>query len=471
MKRLLAYVLLILVFAHLTLAYSPFGSSERADKYVQDLLNTYAGGWIYGAPQENITVLLLNDEALARHQRGHWPASYDFHGRVLNTLLNERPGAVFIDFLWLSRRPDASADAPRDGDYLIKVLQRYRRAGIPVYLASTPAVRQNWPELSGLVTHVAADLDIDYVDFVSRTYPPARHNMPTPAFQMARDNRPGLFPQSPAAPMDIFWGTLPNRKNMSWMVADTREMGVVDVLTTGYSGARTSIPFNTTLYVRDLLHQVAATPEQARRDAAAFIKDKFVLYGANLTGVNDLIFTPTRDILPGVYLHAMALDNLLHWGSGYKSAQGNGLLAQQGWHAAWSLLIVLPVALLLALFHRRPRASAGGSTSPAPQATPLRPGVELPASKLAAWRDQVWRFVDRHPLRGRLFIALALGCWFIGWGAIEFFWLDVSAATFVGYVEFLTLGFFLDKVGLADWLIDDVLVPVRSACTRILRTR
>src|SRR5690606_9615803 len=221
MKRFWLYVLLIMAFAHLTLNYSPLGLSNRGDKYLQDLFNTYAGRFIYGAPSEDITVLLLTDEALATHQRGHWPASYDFHGRVLNTLLHERPRAVFIDFLWLSRRPDPVAGAPRDGDYLIRVLRRYQSAGIPVYLASTAAVQDNWPELSeGLVRHVGARLDIDPVDFVSRTYPVAADGMPTPAFGMAQQLRPELFPRAPSEPMDVFWGRAPNEKN-NWMTAES----------------------------------------------------------------------------------------------------------------------------------------------------------------------------------------------------------------------------------------------------------
>src|SRR5690606_14201539 len=105
---------------------------------------------------QNITVLLLTDQAVDTHQGGHWPASYDFHGRVLNTMFRHRPAAVFIDFLWLSQRPKHVAEGPRDGDYLIKTLQRYQSSNIPVYLAGTPAVERNWPELKGLVTYVGA---------------------------------------------------------------------------------------------------------------------------------------------------------------------------------------------------------------------------------------------------------------------------------------------------------------------------
>ena len=440
--RFLAYVLLIVAFAFFTLNFSLFGSSPRADKYAQDLVNTYLGDWLYPPAHDDITVLLLTDQAVTTYQRGHWPASYDFHGRVLHTLLKHQPAAVFIDFLWLSQRPDSTTDAPRDGDYLIKTLRRYQAAKIPVYLASSPAVQANWPELNGLVTHVEAQLDIDFVDFVSRSYPTEKNGASTPAFQIAQDIRPKLFAQIPVEPMDVFWGTVPNKKNLAWMTGGAGdEATVLNVLMSGYSGVKTSIPFNTTLFVRDLLNPVATTSEQAREQADAFIEGKVVLYGANLTGVNDLIFTPTRDILPGVYLHAMALDNLLHWGVNYKSVDGSGVLANKYWRFLWTLLIVLPVALFFALLHTRRQ---------------IRP----PFSRLC-----VKCCDSRQTLLRKVCIAMLVASWFIGWAFVEFLWFDVSAATVAGYIEFIAVGFFVEKLGLLDWIIDNVFVPARNFVT------
>ncbi|MBC2770179.1 CHASE2 domain-containing protein [Pusillimonas minor] len=469
-------MLLIMGFAHLTLNFSPLGLSDRADKYLQDLFNTYAGDLVYGSPQDDITVLLLTDETLEAHQRGHWPASYDFHGKVLNSLLHEKPRAVFIDFLWLSQRLDASLGMPRDGDYLIKVLRRYNLAGIPVFLASTPAVEQNWPELAGLVVPVPAELSIDVMDFVSRTYPVVVGNaQQTPAFRIAQEVRPDLFATDPTEPMDVFWGTLPNKKN-DWMKVEKHDADIATVALYGFSGVKTPVPFVTTLYVRDLLKQTGENHEDVRKQAAALMKDKIILYGANLTGVNDLIFTPTRDILPGVYLHAMALDNLLRWGGEYKSAMGTGLHANRIWHGVWSLLIVLPVAMLLAFFHRRPGSGTPGnqgvrtlnlpsSMAPQPQTSQV-----FGLNALRSWRMRMLALFDQHRVLGRLCVMLALVCWFAAWGVVEFVYFNISAGTVAGYLAFLTLGFFLDKIGLVDWMIDHVYLWIRKACSRLAQT-
>jgi hypothetical protein len=239
--------------------------------------------------------------------------------------------------------------------------------------------------------------------------------------------------------MDVFWGTSSNKKN-SWMKAEEHDADIAKVALYGFSGVKTPVPFNTTLYVRDLLKQVGGTREEVREQAAALMKGKIILYGANLSGVNDLIFTPTRDILPGVYLHAMALDNLLRWGPEYKSATGQGLLANDIWRGLWNLLIVLPVAMLLAFFYRRPDS-----------------GTPIP--------DQGASRVLRS-----VCIILALACWFAAWGIVEFVYFNVSAGTVAGYLAFLTLGFFLNIIGMADWLMDHVPTWKTKVCSRLART-
>jgi CHASE2 domain-containing sensor protein len=52
---------------------------------------------------------------------------------------------------------------------------------------------------------------------------------------------------------------------------------------------------------------------------AAFLNGRFVLVGANLAGLNDRIYSPVNGWLPGVYIHAMALDNLLTLENDYKT--------------------------------------------------------------------------------------------------------------------------------------------------------
>ena len=59
---------------------------------------------------------------------------------------------------------------------------------------------------------------------------------------------------------------------------------------------------------------------------AAIVRDRYVLVGAAIPGYNDLIETPVHGTLPGVYQHAMALDNLLTYGDQYRLDESWSLL-------------------------------------------------------------------------------------------------------------------------------------------------
>jgi CHASE2 domain-containing sensor protein len=46
-------------------------------------------------------------------------------------------------------------------------------------------------------------------------------------------------------------------------------------------------------------------------DTLALIENRIVFYGASLEGSLDLAFSPANGLLPGVFVHAMALDNII----------------------------------------------------------------------------------------------------------------------------------------------------------------
>jgi len=74
--------------------------------------------------------------------------------------------------------------------------------------------------------------------------------------------------------------------------------------------ARTCPPFRT-IFAWDLLRSETDEPEIA-------VKDKIVMIGGKFSFTADFIDPPGHAKLPGVYLHAMALDNLLIYGNSYR---------------------------------------------------------------------------------------------------------------------------------------------------------
>jgi hypothetical protein len=61
--------------------------------------------------------------------------------------------------------------------------------------------------------------------------------------------------------------------------------------------------------------QLGELDEQA---LAPYLAGRYVLVGANIPGYNDFANSPVHKLIPGVYLHAMALDNFLTYRSNYK---------------------------------------------------------------------------------------------------------------------------------------------------------
>ena len=80
--------------------------------------------------------------------------------------------------------------------------------------------------------------------------------------------------------------------------------------------------------------------------------NRVIFYGGALEGAQDRTYTPVNDLLPSVFVHAMAMDNLITYhGQPYQNAISvggepmNGNLVQ--------IVAVIPVILILSLFHWR----------------------------------------------------------------------------------------------------------------------
>src|SRR5690606_11512440 len=122
-------------------------------------------------------------------------------------------------------------------------------------------------------------------------------------------------------PMALFWGqqlprsaapgvdcTAPaDASRQGWMGA-----GFANVWMSLWSGFRSSeyqrkrhaCPYTLTLRLQEL-------EDSAKQE---LIQGRVVMLGTMLAGMDDSVSTPVQQNLPGVYQHAMALDNLMHWG-------------------------------------------------------------------------------------------------------------------------------------------------------------
>jgi hypothetical protein len=98
------------------------------------------------------------------------------------------------------------------------------------------------------------------------------------------------------------------------------------------------------------------------------VKDKAIFYGGDFQMVGDRVISPVYDDLPGVYLHAMAYDNLVTFGAAYKRADHHGLSLSS---LVNGLLLLFTVVLLLLV--DKPPAFARALLG---QLAAVRPGIK-----------------------------------------------------------------------------------------------
>lgn len=417
----LLFTLTLATLMWLFLAFSPLGISERLDKYTQDLVNTHLGAWIYPADrQQDTAVLLLTDEVVDAALQGQWPAPYSFHASILSDLLEHQPRAVLIDFFWMNQHKPGA-------DYLVSVLESYRQAQVSVYL-SVPRegwLEAMWPELIGLVIPVTPSVSMDAADFIARSYSQSALGMRSAAFAIAEDEF-GISADHRGA-MDVFWGTAENPLNQAWMQAEDASGGsVLGALLQGFDGVKTPIPYTTTVFVRDLLNPVAETEDEALRELDAHLKGRVIIYGASLSGIQDMVFTPTRAILPGAYYHAMAMDNLLTWGADYKSRVPSHTLPG----LAHYTLPIFQFAVLL-----------------------------LSAALVCYWKLHAADKAIGTWIKVAVVGLVAVAC------GIQFFVLDLSVAVWAGFLEIIGIGVVIERLN----LIERGFAPIRRCFRKLYK--
>lgn len=255
----------------------------------------------------NVSVVLLQDADLQQDQVD-WPAHYGFHARILRAIRVNGPRAVLIDIVFTDERDDDTITE------LVDELRRYRDAGIRVYAATFAAQEASSglaklrPELLGLVVPVQVPKLVDPLDHVTRHYElRTTTGHPTAAALLFQEQcNAGI--DGDESMMRLYWPPPErNRWNSHWLLCRPRSGLFERAFHTGEDPFRDDCPATPTVPVRILLGPSRAQERNVRR----LMDDAIVLYGAHFQGASDIVNTPVSDDLPGVFLHAVALDNLI----------------------------------------------------------------------------------------------------------------------------------------------------------------
>lgn len=333
--------------------------------------------WFYPAQARDRILVLTYDDQFLEETGDAWPLSYATHADWLERLSGDpgaSPRAIFVDITFGQYRADPSLPL------LVQALCRIREhGGPPIFLAGVLSRRTGMPtlrqEFAGKHTRagdpcftlVGITAAADPVDGLSWSYPLTRHaadgrlvegprpqpesartpgsiSGPAPAsgsgeflsaaLRLAQDVE-GLALGPETAPLGLVWGdpvavATPADYWLDCGKAEPLWLRLVPRMLRDVAGHEPSLkpcPPQPTLSMAQLM----SMDESA---LAEHISGKYLLIGAMISGYDDIAVSPVHGPLPGVFAHAMALDNLLVYGSRYKR------------HNEWSLSP--PLELLMA---------------------------------------------------------------------------------------------------------------------------
>lgn len=359
-------VLWLIAFSSFQIWMNPFGFSDLVQRYSQDISDLLiTGPYLYPTTgHEKVSAAIIDEETLHTANMP-WPWTYSTHARVLDSLLAYKPKAVVIDFLFVDNRLD---DTLPD---LVAEIRRYQKAGVPIYFEGGIDLpfgeNPLRPEIAATGVPIL-DPSILVYQGVARQYPingrcyrtktPENQDCYSLALQVYQDLFHDLKLDSRDGLMEIVWGTRTDPTNDKWMqVKDAdgnlrpchNEMGFFQRIYLAFfdtSAVLARCPYTGVIPVQSLLQ--GADDD----DVTNLAGNRIIFYGASLQGAQDKSYTPVNGLLPNVFVHAMAMDNLISFNGnpetntvsiGGKTMNGN--LVQ--------IIATIPVILILSWFHMR----------------------------------------------------------------------------------------------------------------------
>lgn len=332
------------------MAFDVFGIRTATDEISRaGFLKVYAPHYCSTAVND-IAVITFRDEDLRAGAFGlfseserpstSWPLTFDDRALMLRYLEAAQPAAVFLDLYMVSDN-NGDPGLPRFLDALSDIVER---GDMPLYLAEMPGFTAD-PVASQILPGILAtgvrrtmvgwqDSASNYPLLVNtRTGAGASGGGPDAmrtaaadlyAKHLERSGRQLPFALTEAAPMRVAWG-----------MRDTGTAPSQPVVCPGLGEriAKSISIAGSALFVSDetrddwtQLSQHFFHQDISARDfvdwaengvLANALRGKIVLVGADLDGIPDLFSSPIQGDVPGVHLHAMALDNLITLGPDY----------------------------------------------------------------------------------------------------------------------------------------------------------
>jgi CHASE2 domain-containing sensor protein len=358
-------VLVLFGFALLQIILNPFGFSDLTQRYAQDVSNLLiTGPYLYPTTgRDQVSVALIEEETLQTLQTP-WPWTFGRHAEALDAILAYKPKAVVVDFLFVDSRPD---DTVKD---LVAEIARYKKAGVPLYFEGGTDLPFGEsplrPELAKTGVPVL-DPTIAVYNGVVRQYPTAGRcfdalgqtnaTCPSLALRVFKDVYP-QYPLEASGMMELIWGTRTEPTNLKWRKYHDQDGTERPCNVETNFIVHTWRAFFDTSTAQGLCpyHGIVPVESLIRGDQDAditrLLTNRVVFYGGALKGAQDTSYTPVNGLQANVFVHAMAMDNLITFGG--KPEQnvmtvGNYTISNE----PAQVLAIIPVVLILSFLHMR----------------------------------------------------------------------------------------------------------------------
>jgi hypothetical protein len=340
---------------------------EFASRQQAKVLSPIAG-YLYGTSHRDAITVLLIDEASLEKVGLTWPAPYAYEARLLRAIGRFQPKAVFVDIYFKDNRKAS------DITQLVREVCALKDKGIDVYLGATRdanmqfTVRPELEEKAGeCFKKVALYFSPDEIDKTAWSYPVSPYKQASGTGGVVNTAAVEIYNKLNGTPLEakaaqsslaLTWGSREAERGIALVKADEGKE-TPEMYCRSDQGWREMLPgglrphfledhdkpicvFHETLVAQELATNSEKEEETVRRRIAG----KIVMLGVSLPESSDHVQTPLHGRVPGVYLHAMALDNLLTYGPDYREEISLHLAADAS-HLKLFGFLVLAIVLIV----------------------------------------------------------------------------------------------------------------------------
>ncbi|PTB94968.1 hypothetical protein C9974_02390 [Marinobacter sp. B9-2] len=371
----------LMVVGYLLVFVDPFGISSKSSRAISDGFDRlfspiYSGALASGRDSESadlVDVILIDDPSirmLSNEENGYlrandWPLAYSDHFVLIDALRRLGYGTIILDItFYRARQLDNSLPL------LVARLKHFRDStGLAVVLSAGEDPDQLEPSIRPL-TDVASDIGLVGWSGHGQNYPirrtlPDGDKLPTLAvagYEVYCQKYKSRGCDDLSKAEDSWMVPRPSGMHLSWGMPAQRMASTLDCNATPENDSVIGSIWHWGRYIFgaevvsvDGQRPCPPVPTATLRDIFCVkaecddffknlpLENRIAIVGVSLPSARDLFDPPIAGLLPGVYLHAEALRNLLHYGDGYLKPIG------LEWNLASIGLpdITLPVDLLL----------------------------------------------------------------------------------------------------------------------------